>query len=411
MNAVALLVATAVLGVDYGWHRLPNGEWEYIIQVEPALVETLVQGQALVSQMPPELQGVRRFRVQVGDGEIPREQLPTTPIGGSVGGIPLPGALGGNTGIGGLSSPSSGVGAFSPANSRMNPNFAGQRGATVTPGPWPIGVDPRVMTQLRSYEWVSLEPVELLPLENDFLRQLGGPEPMPRDDRPWEQFGPQGPGAPSRWPNAGRNDVNPYASQFPDDRTAAGRSSTNPLIREWNRNRGGNSATNPWKLDQYGNRQASDLRDSNLLPRPDGDEPSDQELDRFDLNEHRSSGTWPATQGTGRGKTTGQLASRGTERGTIEDRDAARNGFNHSSAGVTHGTAANGQNAFLTTRHTRGAISAENVGPQVWWPLTMTVVLLFASLGGNLYLGWLALDFYRRYRDAAWELRTSDGPG
>jgi hypothetical protein len=44
---------------------------------------------------------------------------------------------------------------------------------------------------------------------------------------------------------------------------------------------------------------------------------------------------------------------------------------------------------------------------KIWWPLTTTVVLLFASLGGNFYLGWLAVDFYRRYREAAWELRSS----
>jgi hypothetical protein len=28
------------------------------------------------------------------------------------------------------------------------------------------------------------------------------------------------------------------------------------------------------------------------------------------------------------------------------------------------------------------------------------------SLGGNLYLGWLARDFYWRYRDMAWEVRN-----
>jgi hypothetical protein len=32
-----------------------------------------------------------------------------------------------------------------------------------------------------------------------------------------------------------------------------------------------------------------------------------------------------------------------------------------------------------------------------WWGLTMAVFALFASLGGNLYLGWIAVDVYRRY--------------
>jgi hypothetical protein len=34
-----------------------------------------------------------------------------------------------------------------------------------------------------------------------------------------------------------------------------------------------------------------------------------------------------------------------------------------------------------------------------WWGLTMAVFALFASLGGNLYLGWIAVDVYRRYLD------------
>ena len=68
MNAIAALILASTVGVDYGWHRATDGEWEYIIQIEPGLVETLAKGQALVSQMPPELRGVRRFRIQIGQG-------------------------------------------------------------------------------------------------------------------------------------------------------------------------------------------------------------------------------------------------------------------------------------------------------------------------------------------------------
>ncbi len=32
-----------------------------------------------------------------------------------------------------------------------------------------------------------------------------------------------------------------------------------------------------------------------------------------------------------------------------------------------------------------------------WWPLTLAMLALFASMGGNLYLGWIAVDVYRRY--------------
>jgi len=38
--------------------------------------------------------------------------------------------------------------------------------------------------------------------------------------------------------------------------------------------------------------------------------------------------------------------------------------------------------------------------------VTIISLFLFMSLGGNLYLGWLARDFYWRYRDMAWEVRN-----
>lgn len=38
--------------------------------------------------------------------------------------------------------------------------------------------------------------------------------------------------------------------------------------------------------------------------------------------------------------------------------------------------------------------------------VTVVSLFLFMSLGGNLYLGWLARDFYWRYRDLAWEVRN-----
>jgi hypothetical protein len=38
-------------------------------------------------------------------------------------------------------------------------------------------------------------------------------------------------------------------------------------------------------------------------------------------------------------------------------------------------------------------------GDEPWWPLTMAMLALFASLGGNFYIGWIAVGIYRRYLD------------
>ncbi|WP_425614170.1 hypothetical protein NA78x_004031 [Anatilimnocola sp. NA78] len=44
-----------------------------------------------------------------------------------------------------------------------------------------------------------------------------------------------------------------------------------------------------------------------------------------------------------------------------------------------------------------------------WWPLLFTVIILFFSIGANLYLGWTAAEFYSRYRLAVERLRSSGG--
>jgi hypothetical protein len=44
-----------------------------------------------------------------------------------------------------------------------------------------------------------------------------------------------------------------------------------------------------------------------------------------------------------------------------------------------------------------GASQAE----EAWWPLTLAMLALFASMGGNLYMGWIAVDVYRKYLDVA----------
>jgi hypothetical protein len=54
------------------------------------------------------------------------------------------------------------------------------------------------------------------------------------------------------------------------------------------------------------------------------------------------------------------------------------------------------------------AASAEpNDAPQSWTLLTLVLLAFFASLGGNIYLGWIAWDAYHRYRAL---LRQSPSP-
>lgn len=324
MNALVLILATTSVGVDYGWHRTAEGEWEYIIQIEPGLVETLVNGQALVSQMPNELRGVRRFRVQIGEGEIPRDPLPA---GGVFPNLSAdPGAV------------------------PMGDGRAGAAGFGL-PGARPPGANPQAGWQElpnRDFNFLRQDPIQLNPLENSFLGDLPGPGGA-RGEFP---LSPEPPAmAPSGLPR------NPADLRLPDGRTASA-------------NLGLPSRANDWT-----------------------------NADRFRLGNER-----PETAVPQRGPYDDRLASRapGVRLGgppTVSIPAPPR----------TTDPAEPDPPISANRSIPKAKIGGEQKGatPEaIWWPLTTTVLLLFGSLGGNIYLGWLAMDFYRRYRDAAWQLRS-----
>lgn len=97
MNSVALLVAAAALGVDYGWQYDNNGKLEYLIQVEPALLRSMENGLPVTSEIEPQVRGVRRFRILVGNGPLPREAIRPQPAEQPAS-AQVPISPGGNTG-------------------------------------------------------------------------------------------------------------------------------------------------------------------------------------------------------------------------------------------------------------------------------------------------------------------------
>jgi hypothetical protein len=79
MNSLLFLFAASSVGVDYGWQPNQDGEIEYIIQIEPELLESLRIGTEITSRVDPQVQGVRRFRIRVGNGTPPRLGSTTSP--------------------------------------------------------------------------------------------------------------------------------------------------------------------------------------------------------------------------------------------------------------------------------------------------------------------------------------------
>ncbi|MFV2070366.1 MAG: hypothetical protein ACC645_25655 [Pirellulales bacterium] len=52
-------------------------------------------------------------------------------------------------------------------------------------------------------------------------------------------------------------------------------------------------------------------------------------------------------------------------------------------------------------------VAQEADAPEPWMPLILTTFALFASLGANAYIGWLAWSFFWRYRQAADDLERA----
>jgi len=72
MNGFAVLLTIAAVGIDYGWQPGRDGQLEYIIQIQPNQLDSLRHGQDITSEISPEARGVRRFRIHVGTGPVPR---------------------------------------------------------------------------------------------------------------------------------------------------------------------------------------------------------------------------------------------------------------------------------------------------------------------------------------------------
>lgn len=72
MSPILLLVAAAATGIEVGWQPLPEGGYEYTIQIEPELAESFVHGDhEIVSSVPSNIDA-RRYRIVVGRGKLAR---------------------------------------------------------------------------------------------------------------------------------------------------------------------------------------------------------------------------------------------------------------------------------------------------------------------------------------------------
>ena len=79
MNPLLICVATATLGFQVGWERLPDGGMEYVIQLDAAAIEALRDGRSLHSAIPADAGEIRAYRIVMGTGRPRRERRPRNP--------------------------------------------------------------------------------------------------------------------------------------------------------------------------------------------------------------------------------------------------------------------------------------------------------------------------------------------
>ena len=79
MGWTLICIATFVPGVDVGWQKTEDGGFEYIIQIEPQLLEALKNGEEIGSEIEPELRHVRRYRIICGEKPLPKDPIPPPP--------------------------------------------------------------------------------------------------------------------------------------------------------------------------------------------------------------------------------------------------------------------------------------------------------------------------------------------
>ena len=77
MTGIFVVCASvAAVGVDYGWQPVAGGGIEYIIQIEPQMLDSLRAGQDIFSDLPRTASNIRSYRITSGTGQIPHHGEP-----------------------------------------------------------------------------------------------------------------------------------------------------------------------------------------------------------------------------------------------------------------------------------------------------------------------------------------------
>jgi len=372
MCMMPILIVASVLGVKWGWEPVAGGGVEYIIRIEPHAVEALRSGRDIFSDLPPQIQRVRSYRVTVSNVPVPHEgELPP---------VDSTGPVKSDAAAQSARNPPSGsaTAARQPVNdpdpSASDPPAAGA----------PFADTPLIEQQPPAFQPPATPPAADAPNSLNNQRQ-GWPQRANGADGASganSANGTQPTFAPPPGANSGITDLGP-------PQTGPAATATGPALQP---------AGRTWPN------------------RPSYDQPLAQGAAAAPTNQPSGYGQPPpaATNDWYNPPTAGQAPRNGQPSRSAQN--SAGQGFG---SGGQYGDRDlfgrqqnNGSPSFSTpAKHANGLTGAEQeltaVAESKPWVLVVTLLVLFASVGLNVYLGMIAWDLYERYRVTIDQLKTA----
>lgn len=361
MHAVVPLLALTALGIDVGWEPAPAGGWDYIIQVEPEALDALSRGVEIASDLPPEIRDVRSLRLRIGNRPVPRTAAKPIP-GGDEDGPRLISAV------------------------EVEPPRTKPRSTTRAPATQPQRDSLQRESNQRERSAVPADRSDSLTVDPPQL----GPQ-MPASS--WQS---------SRQRQEERTTNGAVAAPRWDDAMAEPSSRTTTNAQRESADRRSSLLSDPPTTVEFGpvdEEREPSARTTTTPPagraaRPTLDQPARS------LNEPRSQ-PLPQTDYAAR------------DERPWRDEDAFAEDSRSRSRLDLPAEEAPAQDSPRIARSTIGRRADEtpvehDLGPasQYAYPLTVALVGLFLSMGGNLFLGWMTLDLRNRCRRLLVRLAT-----
>lgn len=444
MNGLAVLLCAAALGVEHNWRTTEEGQLEYVLQVEPTFLTSLQQGQAVTSKLPPTAKEVHRLCLRIASGDVRKapQRAPELP--------PLATA----DERAAQAEPDIPVAVITDAKgeaAQTTDVSHGWQAVSRERVEYVVQLAPELVSQLREGDEILMNVYPEAGQIQQFTI-IAGQEVLPRKAArpPASTLASKQPKTVA--PAAGESPsvYGPTAGEAAPTRTATPRTNEIPRLRSPQKFKIADQAAEDRAAEEPAAegpyRPALDNRGAEPSPELFSAEPPAEEADDpvygplrppasreaaevpiFDKNDNdqfasapvnRPKNSRPAIAPPDNDKeyvpieemrlTEPRASFAGLEKDAEGAGEEERTGLDNNRTASLDSKPRKGlSNASTKGAKASMAAAGDDEPKTPWLPLVLTGCALFFSLGGNVYLGWTAAEFYSRYRLAIERMRTS----